>query len=83
MHPQLSGGRSPSRTQNLDPEGPGPHILLESWSLPMSGVDKIRVVVFVTNSYLVWLDTPTLTPGVQGAQKGGLVGFWGLIGAFW
>ena len=33
----------------------------------------------------IWLGwtPPTLTPGVQGAQKGGPVGFWSLRGAFW
>ena len=37
-------------------------------------LDKTNVVVYVPNSYLVWLDT---------LYTGGLVGFWSLSGAFW
>ena len=58
-------------------EGPGPH----GHSL-RRGVHKIRVVVFVTNSYLMRLDTPYPNPGT-GGPKGGPVGFWGLSSAFW
>ena len=39
--------------------------------------------MYVPNSYLVRLDTPYLDPRVQGAQKGGPVGFWSLSRAFW
>ena len=36
-HPQFSEGRSSVWTPNLDPEGPGPHVLLEPWSFTMKG----------------------------------------------
>ena len=35
-NPDLVGG-SPIRVPNPDPEGPGPHVLLEPWSLTMKG----------------------------------------------
>ena len=36
-HPQLSDGRSPYRTPNLDLEGPRPSLFLEPWSLTIKG----------------------------------------------
>ena len=45
--------------------------------------DKIKVVVYIPNSYLVRSETPTLPLGSEGGQKGGLVGFWSLSHAFW
>ena len=43
------------------------------------GVHKIKVALYVPNSYLVGLDTPYPDPRV----KGGLVGFWSLSCVFW
>ena len=69
--PQFSGGRSPFWTPNPDLEGPWPHVLLEPWSLTKKSSSKIKVVVFVTNSYLVRLDTLYPDPLGPGGPKGG------------
>ena len=47
------------------------------------GVNKIKVVVYVPNSYLVRLNTLYPDPQGPGALKGGQVGFWSLSCAFW
>ena len=73
--PQFSGGRSPFWTPNPDLEGPWPHVLLEPWSLTKKSSSKIKVVVFVTNSYLVRLDTLYPDPLGPGGPKGGA--WWG------
>ena len=44
---------------------------------------KIKVAWYVPNSYFMTLDTLYLASRVQGAQKGGPVGFWSLSCAFW
>ena len=68
---------------NPDLEGPGPHVLLELWSLLLKGVHKIKFVVCFPKSYLVRLDTFYPGPRVQGGQKGGPKGFWSLSRTFW
>ena len=68
---------------NPDLEGPGPHALLELWSLLLKGVHKIKFVVCFPKSYLVRLDTFYPGPRVQGGQKGGPKGFWSLSRTFW
>ena len=82
-HPWFSGGWSPFWAQIWIRKDLGP---LSFWShghSPWREAHKIKVVWYVLNSYLVRLDTPYLDPQVQGAHKGGPVGFWGLRVAFW
>ena len=71
----------------------GPQIRIRKDLGPMSfwshgdslwrGVHKIKVALYVPNSYLVRLDTLYLDPWVQGAQKWAQWGFWSLSSVFW
>ena len=76
-HPWFSGGGSPFWAPNLDPEGPGPHVLLEPWSLTMKLWCILPIAIW-------WGWSPyTLTPGAWAGGKRGPVGFWSLSSAFW
>ena len=53
VHHQLSEGRLPLRTPNLDLQGPGPSVLLKPWFFTFKESFKIKFVVSVLNRYFL------------------------------